>query len=127
MVITHQSRGRRAALAGLCVTFALAGATSATAYPSTPDGEPLHLEAAGTQTVATVDPAHPNAAAPGTGPSTPSNAVPLVDLSSNGTDWVATAMTAIAALALLALGAAAFALTGERRRSAGDPMTRERS
>ena len=116
----HQIGRRLAVLTGLCLTLALCSAAQVAAYPVTPDGEPLYLE----------NGAPPSAVTPAAGSSignggatrssTATDAVPVTDITSNGTDWsTAISIVVVASLAVLALIAAAFVLNGHRRRSAG--------
>ena len=117
MSITKQAAQRLAVLVTLCATLALAAASTAAAYPLTPDGEPLHLKAGATPSLAPDPVLKPIDWGAGAN-STPENVVPIAEISSSGTDWTATATTAIAALAVLAVASAAFVLTAQRRGSA---------
>ena len=125
MPITHQTGRRLAVVAGLA-TLALAAAPTVAAYPIAPDGEPLHLKAGETPSLAPDPVLKPIDS--GAGPkSTPVNVVPLAEISSSGTDRLTTALMAISALAVLAVAVSAYALGGPRRGSASGELTRERS
>jgi hypothetical protein len=115
----HQIRRRLAVLIGLCLALALGSAAQVAAYPATPDGEPLYLET-GTPTSSMA----PEGILPQEGGATQSSiatdAAPVTDITSSGTDWsTAISIVVDASLAGLALLAAAFVLNGHRRHSAG--------
>lgn len=118
---------RLVVLTTICASLTLASAATVAAYPITPEGEPLHLEAGVTPTLPAADPATSDVMRSGAATSPPVNAIAVREISSNDTDWVATGLTAMASIALLALAAAAFTLTGRRRGSADGGLTRERS
>ena len=117
MLTTHRGR-RLVALTTICASLALVTSATVAAYPITPEGEPLHLEAGATPTLPATASSTSDVTRTGPAPSTPVNAIAVREISSNGTDWVATGLTAMASLALLALAAAAFTLTAHRRGSA---------
>lgn len=117
MLNTHHGR-RIAALTTICASLALVTSATVAAYPVTPEGEPLHLEAGATPQLPATGLATSGAASSGSTTTVPANVVPVQEISSSGTDWIETALTAIAAVALLALAVAAFTLTGHRRGSA---------
>lgn len=126
MLITHRGR-RLVVLTTTCALLSLAAVATVAAYPITPEGEPLHLRAGATPRLPAAASASSDATSSGAATSIPANAIPVAEISSSGTDWIETALTAMAAIALLALAAAALTLTGHRRGSASDPLTRERS
>lgn len=115
MPITHQTRRRFAALAGLCSALALAGATNVAAYPVTPEGENLYADAGATQ----LAPAAAAGPAAMQRPSTPTEPLPDTTFASSGTDWRAVVSVVVAGgLVALAAFAVASVLNGHRRRSA---------
>ena len=126
MRITHPG-GRLVVLTTTCALLSLASVATVAAYPITPEGEPLHLRAGATPRLPATASVSSGATSSDPATSIPANAIPVADISSRGTDWIETALTATAAIAVLALAAAALTLTGHRRGSASDPLTRERS
>ena len=120
-MLTSNHLGRRlAALTTICASLALGTAATVAAYPITPEGEPLHLNtgAATSPQPAVVPGASDNTIRAGETAPIPANAVPLADISNDGTDWIETARTVIASLAVLALAVAALTMTGHLRGSA---------
>ena len=117
MLITHRGR-RLVVLTTTCALLSLASVATVAAYPITPEGEPLHLEAGATPTLPASASATSDVMRSGAATSTPANAVPLAEVSTNGTDWVETALTVMAAIALLALAVAGMTLPGHLRGSA---------
>jgi hypothetical protein len=116
---THWIGRRLAVLIGLCLALALGSAAQVAAYPVTPEGEPLYLETGTpTSSMAPEGILAQDGGAPQS--STATDAVPVTDITSSGTDWSpAISIVVVAGLAALALLAAAFVLNGHRRRSAG--------
>ena len=119
MRFTYQAPRRLALLTALGSMLTLLAAASVAAYPITPDGGPLYMD---------TEPARSSPAAPrvqarplasGAASRSGTNAVPIAEVSSKGTDRSsAVAVVAVASLAALAVIAAAFVLTGHRRKSA---------
>jgi hypothetical protein len=110
-MLNHHIWRRLALLTGLCLVSLVSTATVA-AYPVTPEGEPLYVEA-GT----------PTSSMPPEGVDLPQNAgaepVSATVVASSGTDWGGViAVVAGVGLAALAFTAAAVALANHRRRSA---------
>ena len=118
---------RLAVFTTVCALLTLATVATVAAYPITPEGEPLHLEAGATPAlpgtaVATSVVGRSNPAAPA-----PVNAVPVEEISSQDTAWGDEALAAMAALAVLVLVVAALRLAGSRRGSVTGRFGRERS
>ena len=113
---TRRTGGRRAVLAGLFVALGLVPAAPVGAYPTTPEGEPLHLEQSVPGAATAV-----GGAVPGTVGAKQQAAPSQPVFAANETDWAAVALAAgiavaagVAALALVAVGS----LLTSRRRSA---------
>ena len=122
MPIAHQTGRRLAVLTGLCVALALGAATHVAAYPVTPDGEPLYLDPRAPQssTVTPIEFGDLKRDWVAIKSSRTIDPLPATIVKSSGTDWSGVFfVVAGASLAALALIAAAFVLSGHRRRSAG--------
>ena len=106
--------GRRpAVLVGLVLVLALVIAPRVAAYPTTPEGEPLHFES-----TPTYSPMAPEAEQQRPVVSSSAEPVPLAEVALTETDSIdVTAIVAAASLAALALIAAAFARAGRVERS----------
>jgi len=117
-VLTNHTGRRLAALTTICASLALGTAATAAAYPITPEGEPLHLNAGLTPPPPAVVPGAGDSTLAGETASIPVNAVPLANVSNDGTDWIETALTVIASIAVLALAMAGLIMIRQLRGSA---------
>ena len=119
MPIIHQAPRRLAWLTALGSMLALVAAANVAAYPITPDGEPLNLDTGPARSSSVAPPVQPAPLGSGAALRSKTNAVPIAEIASKDTDRSsAIAVLAVASLAALALIAAAFVLTGRRRKSA---------
>ncbi len=119
MPTIHQAPRRLALLTALGSMLALFAAANVAAYPITPDSEPLYLDTGRARSAPEVHPVHAAPLGSGAASRSGTNAVPIAEVSSNDTDRSsAIAVVAVASLAALAVLAAAFVLTGHRRKSA---------
>jgi len=117
---------RLTACTTVCALLSLATVATGSAYPITPDGEPLHVEAGATPTtpaaavatsvVGRSDPA-----------SIPANVVPVEEVSPEDNAWLDTSLMAMAALAVLVLAIAALRVAGSHSGTATRDPGRERS
>ena len=108
MLTTHRPGRRLAVLTTVCATLALIAAANVSAYPVTPEGEPLYPDpVTAPATEATSTPVAPNA-------------IPIREDDPSG--WMergtVTSVAAVAVLIALAALAAALVVSGQRRRSA---------
>ena len=109
MLGSKQTTYRLAALAALGSMLALIATVNASAYPVTPEDEPLHLATVPIE-------AFPEPTGSRTAPTARANVVPIRDDPTGGTDWAAVlAIAAAAGMAALALLMASHALTSHRR------------
>lgn len=118
---------RAAAFTTVCALLSLVTAGTGAAYPITPEGEPLHVEAGSTPTLPATAEATSDVGPADRTASIPPNVVAVEEISSEDDTWVDTGLMAIAALAVLALALAALRLGGSGQGSARGDVRRERS